>query len=247
VVRLPTAIILGSVIFRSQQALLEVCNPNRHTLAKSGGVVRCDPSRPAERFRVFCEARAIGHNATLPTEMRIGSSVLPRVLLRPNARRKAATPLAHSLGDRVLRKPITGIAACCAYAASGHGAAAPLNSVMKSRRFTASCLLTERTAHSLTCGRRLLRCGISLPDHGVVVRWCDGAWTSTRPQSGQHIDAGREGNLFDLEPQLPKERNSRPAVAESPCRSSKSFAGRRHAIVGWCNWRWDGAAREGNV
>ena len=42
----------------------------------------------------------------------------------------------HVVADRVLRKPITGIAACCARAASGHAAAAPLNSVMKSRRFT---------------------------------------------------------------------------------------------------------------
>jgi hypothetical protein len=39
--------------------------------------------------------------------------------------------------DEVLRNPITGIAGCCALAAIGHAAAAPLRSVMKSRRFTA--------------------------------------------------------------------------------------------------------------
>jgi hypothetical protein len=33
-----------------------------------------------------------------------------------------------------LRYPITGIAGCCAYAASGHAAAAPPSSLMKSRR-----------------------------------------------------------------------------------------------------------------
>jgi len=39
-------------------------------------------------------------------------------------------------GDLTSRNPITGIAGCCACAASGH-AAAPLNSAMKSRLFTA--------------------------------------------------------------------------------------------------------------
>src|SRR5262249_49600135 len=37
-------------------------------------------------------------------------------------------------GDRVLGKPITGIAACCARAASGHAAAPPPTSMMNSRR-----------------------------------------------------------------------------------------------------------------
>src|SRR6266851_6927805 len=37
-------------------------------------------------------------------------------------------------GDLGLRNPITGIAGCCARAASGHVAAAPPSSVMKSRR-----------------------------------------------------------------------------------------------------------------
>jgi hypothetical protein len=34
-----------------------------------------------------------------------------------------------------LRNPITGIAGCCARAASGHATAAPANSLMNSRRF----------------------------------------------------------------------------------------------------------------
>jgi hypothetical protein len=38
-------------------------------------------------------------------------------------------------GDKVDMKPITGIAGCCARAASGHAAAAPPSSVMNSRRF----------------------------------------------------------------------------------------------------------------
>ena len=38
-------------------------------------------------------------------------------------------------GVRLLRNPITGIAGCCARAASGHATAAPPSSVMNSRRF----------------------------------------------------------------------------------------------------------------
>jgi len=37
-------------------------------------------------------------------------------------------------GDPMLKKPTTGIADCCARAASGHAAAAPHSSVMNSRR-----------------------------------------------------------------------------------------------------------------
>jgi len=39
-----------------------------------------------------------------------------------------------SSGDLLLRNPITGIAACCPRAASGHAAAAPPSSVMNARR-----------------------------------------------------------------------------------------------------------------
>ena len=37
-------------------------------------------------------------------------------------------------GDALLRKPITGIAGCCARAASGHAAAAPPSRLTNSRR-----------------------------------------------------------------------------------------------------------------
>jgi hypothetical protein len=39
-----------------------------------------------------------------------------------------------SSGDKLLRKPATGIGGCCARAASGHVAAAPPRRVMKARR-----------------------------------------------------------------------------------------------------------------
>jgi hypothetical protein len=57
---------------------------------------------------------------------------------------------------------ITGIAACCA--PSGHAAAAPLSSAMKSRRFTPMppVLQRKRVAH-LKLRQETVRCGISTP------------------------------------------------------------------------------------
>ena len=56
--------------------------------------------------------------------------------------------------DVLLRKPITGIADCCARAASGHAAAAPPSSDMNSRCFTARCLPCVRPKGSHTPARR---------------------------------------------------------------------------------------------
>src|SRR6516165_11393884 len=50
--------------------------------------------------------------------------------------RNAATKRAFVSGLPAARYPITGTPGCCAPAASGHAAAAPPRSVMKSRRFT---------------------------------------------------------------------------------------------------------------
>ena len=49
-------------------------------------------------------------------------------------------------GDVASRNPITGIAGCCARAASGHAAAAPPSSVMNSRRFIRSPRRRARAA-----------------------------------------------------------------------------------------------------
>jgi hypothetical protein len=56
----------------------------------------------------------------------------------PKPRRNAAGRLGRSFCPRLFRKPTTGIAGCCARAASGHAAAAPPSSMMNSRRFTRS-------------------------------------------------------------------------------------------------------------
>jgi hypothetical protein len=52
--------------------------------------------------------------------------------------------------------PITGIAGCCARAASGHAAAAP-RSVMSSRRFTAQCLRASTEKDSTIGGSAAVR------------------------------------------------------------------------------------------
>src|SRR6516165_12802640 len=55
-----------------------------------------------------------------------------------NPARNAASAAADSFADRKLRKPITGIAACCARAASGHATTVLPESLMNSRRLMAS-------------------------------------------------------------------------------------------------------------
>src|SRR5262245_25343930 len=74
--------------------------------------------------------------------------------------RNAATMGAYSLGELLLRNPITGIDDCCARATSGH-AAAPPTSVMNSRRFTAQCLQCRSAYDRGIAQRRVLHCGIS--------------------------------------------------------------------------------------
>src|SRR5262245_25565408 len=49
-------------------------------------------------------------------------------------RRNAVTNRVRSAGDKPLRNPITGIADCCACAASGHAVAAPPSAASNSRR-----------------------------------------------------------------------------------------------------------------
>jgi hypothetical protein len=51
---------------------------------------------------------------------------------------KAVRKFTKVRGEPLLRKPITGVAGCCARAASGHATAAPPTSVMNSRRLTVS-------------------------------------------------------------------------------------------------------------
>jgi hypothetical protein len=59
--------------------------------------------------------------------------------------------VAESSADRELKNPTTGIAGCCARAASGHAMIAPPSSVMNLRRFTIRSP-TERIAHLDTAG-----------------------------------------------------------------------------------------------
>ena len=71
-----------------------------------------------------------------------------------NARRPSAS------GDESPRKPTNGSAACCARAASGHGAAVPPSSVMNSRR-----------AHSITSSAsNCMELGTVKPSAAAVLR-----------------------------------------------------------------------------
>src|SRR5262245_7799346 len=96
------------------------------------------------------------------------SIVTLRPTVQPNCCRpcKKAALRAWACGSsagRLTSTPIRRIrSGCCARAATGH-TAAPLSSVMKSRRFKPKppVLPTERIAY-LCEGRRLLRCGISI-------------------------------------------------------------------------------------
>src|SRR5262249_42048210 len=56
--------------------------------------------------------------------------------------RNAVTNRVRSAGDKPLRNPITGIAGCCARAASGH-AAAPLKQLTKYRRVIGPCSISS--------------------------------------------------------------------------------------------------------
>ena len=102
-----------------------------------------EPGRPP--------APAAGHIGPRPSGIRSPRSG-PRhnpISFRPwrNPRRDSAMPS----GDWLLRNPITGIAGCCARAASGHAAAAPPSSVMNSRRFIRS---PRRRGRAATAARR---------------------------------------------------------------------------------------------
>ena len=80
-------------------------------------------------------------------------------LLQALAKRAHAGPRTSS-ADAASRNPITGIAGCCARAASGHAAAAPPSSVMNSRR-----------SHSITSSARASSVGgTSRPSALAVLR-----------------------------------------------------------------------------
>ena len=77
-------------------------------------------------------------------------------LLEPMALRRIAEEFQppHAAGVVVPRKPIVGsFAGCCARAASGHPAAAPLSSVMKSRRLMLNLPLLSRFTALSACHR----------------------------------------------------------------------------------------------
>src|SRR6516165_6614315 len=73
---------------------------------------------------------------------------------RPRPWRNTATCGANGPGEPALRNPMTGIAACCARATSGHAAAAPPRSVMKARRFIFRLIQSPRRRSRATSDER---------------------------------------------------------------------------------------------
>ena len=74
--------------------------------------------------------------------------------------------------SRVLRKPITGIAFCCARAASGHPPIAPASKIMKSRRLMPSPsiwpragIMAQQRPYPITLDERRLATQLSRSDH----------------------------------------------------------------------------------
>ena len=85
-------------------------------------------------------ANQFGRQRRQPIGLILGPAVFDRHVLALDiagvlqALAKCAQSDPQNSGDLALRNPITGIAGCCARAASGHAAAAPPSSVMNSRR-----------------------------------------------------------------------------------------------------------------
>ena len=136
----------------------------------------------SSRWRLGCERRAVAATATI-TSPGGGPDRPPAPAVDRNGRRAQRYSIAtfwpstiaallqalpecfdagarSRSGDRLLRKPITGIAGCCARAASGHAAAAPPSSVMNSRRFIRSPRRRGRAASA----------GLSRPSALAVLR-----------------------------------------------------------------------------
>ena len=128
-------------------------------LAASAARVPSRRSRPPVGGRVRPPAPAADRIDPSAQRYSIATLLALDVAGFAQALRNAATSCAYAAGDALLRNPITGIAGCCARAASGH-AAAPPSSVMNSRR-----------SHSITSSARASSVGgTSRPSAFAVLR-----------------------------------------------------------------------------
>src|SRR5262249_19840855 len=97
---------------------------------------RAPPTRMTATLRLMRSAASAGARSKCPSAQRYSITTL-----RPSAKPVSPRPpwnpeigRTHSAADAPLRNPTTGIADCCARAASGHTAAPPSN-VINARRF----------------------------------------------------------------------------------------------------------------
>src|SRR5262245_34846772 len=111
--------------------------------------------------------------------------------------RNAVTNRVRSAGDKALRNPITGIAACCACAASGH-AAAPPTSVMNSRRLIVAPRGQNHAPHRLTVVRVLER-----GERGAncdQLFWAGNVGFESHDR-GQNRKSSKSANVFQFAPE----------------------------------------------
>src|SRR5262245_42742813 len=149
--------------------------------------------------------------------------------------RNARTRCAYRLGDSLLRNPMmTGIACCCACAASGH-TAAPATSVMSSRRLIVAPRGQNHTRHRLTAVRVLER------GEGDVS--CDQLfWAGNVGSGSDHpVKTGKsqsQANAFRFAPEadlLPDLRTT-PPPAFRECRHPASRVGSQPCVGERPSW-----------
>ena len=118
--------------------------------------------RRASAITSTLRANQIGRQRRQPIVLALRPAVFDRERSGPRRSRVRCSParnavdsarMTGSSATQAPRNPITGIAGCCARAASGHAAAAPPSSVMNSRRFIRSPRRRGRAASAARRGR----------------------------------------------------------------------------------------------
>src|SRR5262249_54293669 len=123
--------------------------------------------------------------------------------------RNAETASSNAPGDPLLRNPTTGIAACCARAASGDAATAPPRSVMNSRRLIGRPQGQNHAPHRLTAVRVLER--------GKGDANCDQLFRAGNVGSGSHERGqNRKTSESQMFSGFPRKRTSLPILELPP-------------------------------
>src|SRR5262249_11911104 len=162
--------------------------------------------------------------------------------LRP--RRNARKRSVIASGDLGSRSPITGIAACCARAASGHRAAAP-TSVMNSRRLIVAPRGQNHAPHRLTAVRVLER-----DERGAncdQLFWAGNVGFESHDR-GQNRKSSVSANAFPVLPPKADLRSARQRVYLSIGFATRALVGPQHgATLGADHLVWGGPQRNSHA